>query len=65
MKRYYDENADIFWLVIKEGPQYDTEEVLPDVNLELGKDNEVIGVEILRASRFGKDLKKIAEIVSQ
>ena len=52
MKRvHYDAEADILYIVVKEGPVEDTIEVDEDVFIELGKNGEVVGIEIWRASK--------------
>lgn len=47
---YYDEKSDSLWLLIKSGPEYDSKEVAPGVYVELGKNGELLGIEILNAS---------------
>ncbi|MEK6892997.1 MAG: DUF2283 domain-containing protein [Nanoarchaeota archaeon] len=49
----------IKWIV-KEGEEEDFEEIAPGINIELDKDGDIIGVEILKASRFVKVLDKEA-----
>jgi hypothetical protein len=34
------------------------EEIAPGINVELNENGEIIGVEILKASRFSQDLEK-------
>jgi len=48
---HYDAEADILYIVVKEGPVEDTIEVDEDVFIELGKNEEVIGIVIWRASK--------------
>ncbi len=48
---HYDPDADILYIVVKEGPVEDTVEAGEDVFIELGEGGEVIGVEIWRASK--------------
>ncbi len=58
MNRYnYDKKSDSLFIYLKEGEEADFEEIAPGINIELNKDNEVIGVEILKASRFSASLK--------
>tara|TARA_Y100000310_G_scaffold189087_1_gene189050 strand:+ start:2197 stop:2388 length:192 start_codon:yes stop_codon:yes gene_type:complete len=53
IKKYnYDKESDSLLINIKEGEEDRFEEVVPGVNLELNKNGEIIGVEILKASRF-------------
>ena len=59
-KKYnYDEKSDSLFICIKEGEEESFEEIVPGINVELNKDGEVIGVEILKASRFIKGLKPL------
>ena len=39
------------WLLIKSGPEETVEEIAPGVNVELGKKGELLGIEILDASK--------------
>ncbi len=55
----YDREADIFYILIKEGPIRDTIEVAEDVFVELAEDGSIAGVEIWRASELV--LKPVAE----
>lgn len=50
-KVYYDKNADILWLYIKSGVEEEHREITPDINLELGKNGELLGIEIFNASK--------------
>lgn len=58
-KYYYDRKSDSLLIVLKEGEEESFEEVAPGINLELGKKKEIIGVEILQASRFFKEKRKV------
>ena len=51
----YFEQEDILHLLIGEGPETRSLELAPNITVELGKDNEMIGVEILNASSFLRD----------
>lgn len=53
----YDERSDSLFIYLKEGEEDNFEEIVPGINIELDKNGEVIGVEILKASRFIKSLK--------
>ena len=56
MKRYhYDEKSDSLFICIREGEEESFEEIAPGINIELDKNNEMIGIEILHASRFAKE----------
>ncbi len=58
-KKYnYDKKSDSLFIYLKEGEEEDVEEVVPGINVELNKNGEIIGVEVLKASRFNKDLGK-------
>jgi len=58
-KKYnYDKESDSLYIYVKEGKEESFEEILPGINIELNKDNEVIGIEIIKASRFAKSLSK-------
>ena len=62
-KRYsYDEKSDSLYIYIKEGEEESFEEIVPGINIELDKNNEVIGIEVLTASRFSEGLKKKVEV---
>lgn len=53
IERYnYDKESDSLLINIKEGEEDSFEEVVPGVNLELNKKGEIIGVEIIGASKF-------------
>ncbi len=53
LKVHYDEEADVLYLA-GEGQEEQVIEVQPGVNLELDSNGELIGVEILGASRLLK-----------
>lgn len=58
-KKYnYDKESDSLFIYLKEGEEESFEEIVPGINIEFGKNNEILGVEILRASRFSGGLKK-------
>lgn len=53
MKKYnYDKVSDSLQIFIKEGEEDEFEEIMPGIKIELDKNGEIIGVEILKASRF-------------
>lgn len=57
-KKYnYDEKADSLFIYLEEGEEDSFEEIVPGINLEMDKNGKVIGVEILKATRFMKGLK--------
>ncbi|MBS3766242.1 DUF2283 domain-containing protein [Candidatus Bipolaricaulota bacterium] len=49
---YYDEAADVLYIVSEEGKEEEFIEISPGINMELDKDGTVIGVEILNASKL-------------
>lgn len=51
-KIYYDKKTDVLWLNIKKGPEEENREVAPGVSVELGKNGELLGIEILNASKI-------------
>lgn len=50
-KIYYDKKTDVLWMLIKSGPEETHQEVAPGVSVELGKKGELLGIEILNASK--------------
>lgn len=52
----YFEQEDILHLVISEEPESRSLELSPDITVELNDQNEMIGVEILNASKFLRDV---------
>ena len=62
-KKYnYDEKSDSLYIFLKEGEEESFEEIVPGINIELDRNDEVIGVEVLKASRFTENLAKPIEI---
>ena len=58
-KIYYDKKSDALWLLVKSGVEEDVKEVSPGINVELGKHGELLGIEILNASKvIGEKLIK-------
>ncbi len=51
----YFEKEDILHLVLSEGPEAKSVELSPDITVELNSSNELIGIEILKASTFLRD----------
>ena len=51
----YFENEDVLHLVIAEGSETRSIELSPNITVELGDKNELIGVEILNAIAFLRD----------
>ncbi len=60
-KQYnYDEESDSLFILVKEGKQESFEEIVPGVNVELDENGDLIGVEILQASRFSESVQRPA-----
>ncbi len=47
----YDKKSDALYLILKKGPEEEYKEIAPGVGVELGKNGELLGIEILRASK--------------
>ena len=54
----YDTKSDILYIVAKKGMEEEFVEITPGVNVELDDKGEVIGIEILDASKFFKPIAK-------
>lgn len=50
-KIYYDKKTDVLWLNIKSGLEEELREITPGVSVELDKKGELLGIEILNASK--------------
>lgn len=50
-KIYYDKKTDVLWLMIKTGPEDKHQEVAPGISVELDKNGQLLGIEILNASK--------------
>jgi len=61
LKVSYDEEADVLYLA-REGQEEEVVEVYPGINLEFGPERELLGIEILGASRL---LKGVVEPLQQ
>ena len=53
---HYDATTDVLYLVTHEGIEAEFREVIPGVNVEMDEEGQVIGVEILGASRVLKNV---------
>jgi uncharacterized protein YuzE len=51
----YFEDEDVLHLVISDEPEFRSVELSPNITVELNDKNEMIGVEILKASAFLRD----------
>lgn len=62
-KKYnYDKKSDSLYIHLKEGKEESFEEIVPGINIEFDEYNEIIGIEILKASRFSDELKNPIEL---
>jgi len=60
-KIYYDSKSDASWLLIKKRVEVESKEVAPGVNVELGEKGELLGIEILNASKIlGDKINKVS-----
>jgi len=55
-KIFYDKKSDVLWLLIKSGIEEEHQEISPGISIELGKKGELLGIEILNASKVLKPL---------
>lgn len=63
MKFRYDSDADALYIELTQGQIKESEEVKPGVILDLGQDGNLIGIELLSASkRIGKKLDLVVEL---
>ena len=51
-KIQYFEESDVLYYLISEGEEEEAVELAPGVTVELNQEKEIIGIEILDASRF-------------
>lgn len=49
---YYDKKTDVLWFLLKSGLEEEHREIAPGVSIELGKKGELLGIEILDASKI-------------
>ena len=54
----YDSKSDVLYLGVKKGVEEEFIEVSPGINIELDQSGQVIGVEVLNASRVLKPVIK-------
>ena len=57
-KYHYDKESDSLLISIKEGEEESFEEIAPGIVMEIDDKGEIIGIEILKASRFMKQSAK-------
>jgi len=61
VKFEYDRESDAAYLRIRSGKIVESEEIEPGLIVDLGPDDEIVGVEILRFTRrFARQTKKLA-----
>ena len=65
MKATYDEENDILYIVVREGPASNSEEIDDDIRVEYDKKNKIVGIEVQNARRnIGKAMaQEIAQRV--
>lgn len=56
LKMTYFDKEDVLYLLFSEGPQSGSLELTPDITAELNENGNLIGIEILNASSFIKDV---------
>ncbi|MEK6843838.1 MAG: DUF2283 domain-containing protein [Nanoarchaeota archaeon] len=56
-KYHYDAESDSLFIYLEEGEEESFEEIIPGINIEFDKKGKVIGIEVLKASRFKEKLK--------
>ncbi len=59
-KYNYDKESDSLYIWLKEGEEECFEEIVPGINVEIDKDDNIIGVEVLHVSRLFAKKKKSA-----
>lgn len=52
VKMWYDEEADILYLSLKEGRAVDSKEIEENIRVEYDKKGEIVGLEISNISRY-------------
>lgn len=57
-KHYYDKKSDSLFIKIKDDLEERFEEAAPGVHIEFNDKDEMIGIEILKASRFSDRREK-------
>jgi uncharacterized protein YuzE len=55
MRMVYFEQEDILQLMVAPGPEARSVELSPDVTVEMDVKGQILGIEILNASRFMRD----------
>ncbi len=55
LRMAYFEKEDILHLMVAPGPEVQSVELSPDVTVEMDAEGQILGIEILNASRFLRD----------
>jgi uncharacterized protein YuzE len=55
MRMVYFEQEDILRFMVAPGPEVQSVELSPDVTVEMDAEGQILGIEILNASRFMRD----------
>ena len=55
-KMHYFEKEDILYLMVSDEPEANSVEISPNITAELNDTGELIGIEIINASSFLRDL---------
>jgi uncharacterized protein YuzE len=61
-KAQYDRESDSLYIMISKGVEEGFIELAPDINLELGKDGKIIGIEILKASKMLRKARPLIQV---
>jgi uncharacterized protein YuzE len=63
MKVNYDPETDILYLIVKEGPIFDSRELDDDIRIEYDKEGQIAGIEVLnsRSNIFKVAASEIAQ----
>jgi len=64
-KALYDHESDSLYIMISRGVEEGFIELAPDINLELGKDGKVIGIEILKASKVLRRARPLIQSLNE
>jgi len=54
----YDQRSDVLYIGIKKGAEEEFIEISPGINIELNEEGQVIGIEILNASKILKSVAR-------
>lgn len=57
---HYDHSADSLYIVVGKGKEDRFEEIAPGISLEFNKKDQLIGVEVLNASRLSQRKKSMS-----